>query len=117
MEKQNDFHNDLKLLIDDYINRVYDYSESFPKEELFGIKSQLRRSSLSVMLNYVEGFARQRKKIFKNFIEISYGSMKESKYLLYFSCKREYLAYKEYKELINLSDKIGAMLWGIMKNL
>ena len=84
---------------------------------MFGVKSQLRRSALSVMLNYIEGYARQRNKVLKNFIEISYGSLKESKYLIYFSCRRNYMSIKCYRELIQKADRIGAMLWGTMKNI
>lgn len=103
--------------MDEYVNKVYDYTESFPKEEMFGLTSQIKRSSLSVVLNYIEGYARQRNKVFKNFLEISYGSLKESKYLVYFSHNRKYLSKDEYDELIKLSDEIGAMLWGILSKL
>ena len=103
--------------MDEYVNKVYDYSKDFPKEEMYGLTSQLRRSSLSVVLNYIEGYARRRKKVLKNFIEISYGSAQESKYLIKFSCKRKYISEKNYKELEKLSDRIGAMLWGILSHL
>ncbi|PJB19449.1 four helix bundle protein, partial [Candidatus Falkowbacteria bacterium CG_4_9_14_3_um_filter_36_9] len=58
-------------------------TRSFPKDELYGITSQLRRAALSVILNYIEGYARKRDKVYKNFLEISYGSLKEAKYLLH----------------------------------
>ena len=117
MERKNQFHQKLKSLMDEYVNKVYDYSKNFPKEEIFGLTSQLRRASLSVILNYIEGYARQRKAVLKNFLEISYGSLKESKYLIYFSHKRRYIKEKEYKELIELAEKIGAMLWGTFSKL
>ena len=100
--------------MDEFVNKVYDYTRSFPREETFGLTSQLRRAALSVILNYIEGYARQSKNVLRNFLEISYGSLKESKYLIYFSYKREYLKKTEYNELLNLSEKIGAMLWGII---
>lgn len=117
MSKETQFHQDLKLLMDEYVNKVYDYSQDFPKEEMFGLTSQLRRAALSIILNYIEGYARQRKAVLKNFLEISYGSLKESKYLIYFSYRRKYLKQKEYDELLNLAEKIGAMLWGILRKL
>src|SRR3989338_7829197 len=85
--------------------------KNLPKEEIYGIISQLRRSALSVALNYIEGFARQKKAVKKNFWEISYGSLKESKYLLNFSLKERYLSEKEYEEIIKIAEEIGAMLW------
>ncbi len=109
-----EFHKKLKNLMDEFVNKVYDYTRSFPREETFGLTSQLRRAALSVILNYIEGYARQSKNVLRNFLEISYGSLKESKYLIYFSYKREYLKKTEYNELLNLSEKIGAMLWGII---
>lgn len=65
----------------------------------------------------MEGYARGRNRVMKNFLEISYGSLKESKYLIYFSLKRKYLNEKEYGELLELNDKMGAMLWGILRKL
>ncbi len=117
MEKKNTFHEELRSLMDQYVHKVYDYTENFPKRELFGLTSQFRRSSLSVMLNYIEGYARQRKLVLKNFLEISYGSLKESKYLIGFSYKREYLTKEEYNELLSLAERIGAMLWGTLTKL
>ena len=119
MEEQNQFHSELKLLMDEYVNKVYDYTKNFPRDELFGVTSQFRRSSLSIILNYIEGYARgkNRDKVLKNFLEISYGSLKESKYLIYFSYKRNYLNEEEYKKLLELSERIGAMLWGIIRKL
>jgi len=55
--------------------------------------------------------------VLKNFLEISYGSLKESKYLIYFSYKRKYFKKSEYNKLIDLSEKIGAMIWGIISKL
>ena len=119
MKEKKQFHDELKLLMDEYVNLVYDYTNGFPKDELFGVTSQYRRSSLSVILNYIEGYARgkNRNKVLKNFLEISYGSLKESKYLTHFSYKRDYLSKEGHDELLKLSERIGAMLWGIIRCL
>ena len=117
VRNNNQFHIELKLLMDKYVNKVYDYSIDFPKEENFGVTSQLRRSSLSIILNYIEGYARQSHGNLKNFLNISYGSLKESKYLIYFSNKRKYLKKEDYDELLSINDRIGAMLWGIISKL
>lgn len=117
MKRENNFHQELKILMDKFVDKVYDCTRNFPKEEMFGLTSQLRRSAMSVILNYIEGYARQSKNVLRNFLEISYGSLEESKYLIYFSYKRKYLKEREYKELINLADKIGAMIWGIISNI
>ena len=81
----NDFQEKLVKKMDGYAHAVYKLTKNFPREELYGITSQLRRASLSVALNFIEGYARFRNKVNKNFLEISYGSLKESKYLIEFS--------------------------------
>lgn len=114
---EKNFHSKLKLLMDEFVSRVYKITKYFPKEEIYGLTSQLRRAALSVILNYIEGYARQRRLVLKNFLEISYGSLKESKYLIYFSAKQGYTKKSEEKKLLDLSEKIGAMLWGIIRKL
>lgn len=111
------FHDELRTKIDSYIHLIYKVTKNFPKDELYGVTSQLRRASLSVMLNYLEGYARGRDKVNKNFLEISYGSLKELKYLVYFSFKEKYISDKEYEALNNISNDIGAMIWGILRKL
>lgn len=114
MENAQTFHQKLRALTDEYVHLTYDCTKSFPKDELFGVTSQLRRASLSVILNYTEGYARQRKAVLKNFLEISYGSLKESVYLIDFSFKRGHLKKDSFEKLAKLSQEIGAMLWGVI---
>lgn len=109
------FHDKLKRLTDEFVSRVYDATDGFPKKELFGVTSQLRRSSLSVMLNYIEGYARQQKNTYRNFMEIAFGSLKEAGYLIHFSYRRGFLNEAQYKELSLLADEIGKMMWGFLK--
>ena len=103
--------------MDEYVHKIYDNSENFPKHEIFGLTSQIRRAALSIILNYVEGYARIKKLVTKNFLEISYGSLKETKYLIYFSYKRNYLDKEQYESLLELSEEIGRMLWGTISNM
>ncbi len=111
------FHDDLKLKMDKLAHLIYKTTKNFPKDEMYGITSQLRRAAISIILNYIEGYARKREKVYKNFMEISYGSLKEVKYLLYFSFTENYLQKKDYDEAMKLSEDIGAMLWGILRKL
>jgi four helix bundle protein len=108
------FHTQLKEKLNVYVHSVYAVTRRFPKDEIFGVTSQLRRASLSVVLNYVEGYARMRGKVYKNFLEIAYGSLQESKYLLDFCFIEQYLREDEYKELLIIANEIGRMLWGIL---
>src|SRR3989338_11120728 len=111
------FHDDLKLKMDKYAHLVYRLTRNCPREEIYGATSQLRRSALSVILNYIEGYARLKNKVHKNFLEISYGSLKESKYLLHFSLMEKYLSQSDYDEAIISAEDIGRMLWGILRKI
>ncbi|MDZ7611786.1 MAG: four helix bundle protein [Candidatus Moranbacteria bacterium] len=114
---KNNYTEDLKKKMDDYAHEVYSVTRTFPKEELYGLTSQLRRAALSVVLNYIEGYARQKANVKYNFWEISYGSLKESKYLLHFSMIEGYLSKEDYKEVLKKADEIGAMLWKSLKSI
>lgn len=111
------FHTRLKKLIHEYVRLVYHLTKKFPKEEMYGMTSQLRRAALSIMLNYVEGFARRRPAVMMNFFEIAYGSLKESKYLVFLSYEEEYINKEEYQKAITLVEEIGAMLWKTIEKI
>lgn len=103
--------------MDEYVHFIYEVTKKFPKEELYGITSQIRRAALSVILNYIEGYARQKRAVQLNFFEISYGSLQESKYLLRFSLDVKYLRDKDCHFGFTLAEEIGAMLWTEIQNL
>ncbi|MFH1423493.1 MAG: four helix bundle protein [Candidatus Nealsonbacteria bacterium] len=103
--------------MDEYVHIIYKITRDFPKEELYGTTSQIKRAALSVILNYIEGFARGRKAVKQNFWEISYGSLQESKYLLHFSLTEKYINQSNYDESIKLGEEIGAMLWRSIQSL
>jgi len=115
--KPETYHEKLKRSMDEYAHLVYDITRKFPKEEIYGVTSQLRRAALSVVLNYIEGYARGGDKVHRNFLEISYGSLKESKYLLHFSFVEKYLQKDDYEKAVRLAEDIGGMLWGIIRKL
>ncbi|OGL75020.1 hypothetical protein A3B21_04600 [Candidatus Uhrbacteria bacterium RIFCSPLOWO2_01_FULL_47_24] len=117
MEQKSTFHEELKQLMDEFVMKVYSYTKDFPRDELYGLTSQLRRAALSIILNYIEGYARQRIAVLKNFLEISYGSLKESKYLVQFAFKQSYITKGQHDELVDLSERIGRMLWGTLTKL
>ncbi|HAT04001.1 MAG TPA: four helix bundle protein [Candidatus Magasanikbacteria bacterium] len=113
----SDFHKKLKLYSHEFVMYVYDISEHFPKSELYGTVSQLRRASVSIVLNYVEGYARFKPKVKLNFFEIAYGSAKESKYLIYLAFKRNWISKNEYKLGLEKMEEISAMLWSIITGM
>lgn len=96
---------------DQYARIVYKLTRDFPKSEIFGLTSQLRRSALSVPLNIIEGYARQSPKSEAQFLTIAYGSLKESQYLLQFALGEKYLKTEDVTEASRLGDEIARMIW------
>ena len=96
---------------------VYKCTKSFPKEELFGVTSQLRRAALSVPLNIVEGYARQGEKERKNFINIALGSLAETDYLINFSFDLHFLLKVDFDVLTSLREEVGKLLWCYYQSL
>lgn len=113
----NNYRESLKNKMDEFVKFVYWVTKKFPKDEIYGITSQIRRASLSVILNYIEGFARRKKAVQLNFLEISYGSLKEAEYILKLSLREKYLTQEEYDHGAKLADEIGAMLWTEISSL
>ncbi len=111
------FHDKLKQKIHKYVTYCYKIVEKFPKDERFGVISQLRRASFSIMLNYVEGYARRRDKVKLNFYEISHGSSQECRYIIYFAFTQNWITDKEYREGLSMIDEIGKMLWSTINLL
>jgi four helix bundle protein len=111
------FQDELKKKMHAYVKLVYQCTKTFPRDEIYGVTSQFRRAAMSVILNYIEGYARFRDAVKLNFYEISYGSLKESKYLVYFSYTENYCDQKQYEELTKLADEIGKMLWSEIEPL
>lgn len=102
---------------DELAFQIYLVTENFPKREIYGITSQLRRAALSVPTNIVEGYGRQSKRELKQFVNIALGSLAEVEYLLDFCLKLKYLSTKEYGELQDLRQEVGNLLWKFYKSI
>ena len=101
----------------EFADTIYKNTKNYPKEELFGITSQLRRASVSISLNIAEGAGRKSIKEFKHFIGMAYGSLAETITLLKISLKRKYLPNEIVDELYTSCEEIGKMLSGLTKTL
>jgi four helix bundle protein len=96
---------------------VYQLTKKFPKDEFYGITSQVRRAALSVPLNIIEGFARKGSRDYRQFLYIAYGSLKETKYLLFFAYKEQFIAEKDYNEALSLAEEIGKIIWTSIRTI
>ena len=104
-------------IADELAWKVYGLTDKFPKDELYGITSQLRRSILSIPLNIVEGYSRSGKNEFRQFLKIALGSLAEADYLLQFCLKRKYISRVDYEDVSSLRARCGSLLWRLMKSL
>lgn len=100
-----------KLVLD-----IYLITKSFPKEELFGIVSQMRRASTSVPANIVEGYKRNTDKETLRFLNIADASLEELKYFLILSKDLNFISTEKYRELEELSNEVGRLLSGFQKS-
>ena len=109
-----------KLLVwqvsDELAREIYRATKHFPKDELYGLTSQIRRSGLSVVLNIIEGSSRNSKNEFRQFLRIALGSLAETSYLLEFSLEQKYLSQEEFDKLMVIREKCGRLLWNLFKS-
>ena len=96
---------------------VYARTKSFPKEELYGLTSQLRRAVVSVASNIAEGASRRYKREYLHFLYIAKGSMAEIEYLLHFSSRVGYLKDDEYKQLEQTRAQAVRTLQGLISSV
>ena len=97
--------------------RIYAATENFPKHELFGITSQLRRASVSIPNNIAEGAGRNTSKEFLHFLFISRGSLSEVDTLLIIAKRLKYISPETYEELNRLLDFISKLLSGLINSV
>jgi four helix bundle protein len=96
---------------------VYQASATFPREELYGLTSQIRRSCLSIPSNIAEGCGRGSDTDFARFLQISMGSSSEVEYLLILSRDLQILTTDYYERLSQEVIQIKRMLTSLIKTL
>ena len=101
----------------DLANEVYNLTDQFPKNEEFGLKSQLRRCSVSVASNIAEGSSRSSNKDFNRFLEISLGSLYELQTQIIISSNRNYFDLEKLDNIENKIIELQRMISGFQKTL
>ena len=97
------------------VTSIYEITKDFPKDELFGLTSQIRRSAVSIPSNIAEGSARKGNKEFVQFLYISLGSMAELETQLIIATNLKYISSSKYDLIINDLTDIRKMLSGLIK--
>ncbi|MEK7462940.1 MAG: four helix bundle protein [Patescibacteria group bacterium] len=97
--------------------KIYKITDNFPKSEIYGLMSQMRRAAVSIPSNIAEGFVRKHKKEFSQFISIAFGSGAELETQLLLSKELEYITDKDFFELNCLLEEVMKMLNSLKSKL
>lgn len=101
----------------DLVLKIYEITKCFPKDEQFGLTSQVRRAAVSIPSNIVEGKARGSNKEYNRFLLIARGSLEEVKYQILLARDLKYIDEEMYKEIYRRMDEVGRLLGGLIKKL
>lgn len=102
----------IELVVD-----IYKSTNTFPKEELYGLTSQIKRSAISVPSNIAEGSGRGSDKDFNRFLDIALGSSFELETQITIAKRLNFISDKDFSEIINSLDEEQRMITGLQKNL
>ena len=101
----------------DLVLNVYKITKDYPKTELYGLVSQMRRASISVVANIVEGTKRKTSADRRHFLVMSQTSLEELKYYFLLSLDLKYIVIDTKAILIEKAREIGRMLTGLSKSI
>lgn len=97
-------------------HEIYNVSSSFPKQEMFGLTSQMTRAALSVPANITEGYMRSGTKDKRHFYIIALSSLAELEYYIDFAFERSYYKNTIYNKLSALQTETAKILTGLIKS-
>ncbi|MCA9098273.1 MAG: four helix bundle protein, partial [Planctomycetaceae bacterium] len=100
-----------------YAALIYEITAKFPKHEMYGIVSQLRRASVSISSNIAEGNSRNSKTELCRFIEIAYGSLMETVSQLCISLEQNWIDQPTFDNCTVKAEEIARMLSGLRRSL
>ena len=99
------------------VHEIYQTTATFPKNEEYGLSSQMRRAAVSVPSNLAEGAARKGNKEFKQFLNIAQGSLSELDTQVELAQMLGYVVSERHRELMSKMTEISKMLFGLAKTL
>ncbi len=100
-----------------FVTEIYKVSNAFPKEEVFGLTSQIRRCSVSVPSNISEGFGREGVKDYLRFLNVAIASLFELQTQLEIAYNLEYIKKEKFDDLYELSREIERMLSSFIRSI
>ena len=99
------------------VEDIYRLTKSFPKEELYGLTSQMRRAAVSIPSNIAEGFTRFHNKEYKQFLYIALGSCSELSTQIIIASRLKYFDNNKIEQLLNEIDEICRMTMSLIKKI
>ena len=99
----------------DLVEMVYRATKLFPKEELYGLTSQVRKAAVSVPSNIAEGQGRGSSKVFHHFLSIANGSLLEVETQVTIAQRLGYIDHDQVQPILALSNEITRIIYGLMK--
>jgi four helix bundle protein len=96
---------------------IYRATKEFPKEELYGLTSQIRRASMSIPTNIAEGCGRNTDADFARFLQLAMGSTSETEYQLILARDLEFLPQESYERLHIDVEEVKRMLASLLKTI
>ena len=112
-------HKDLDVWKDsmDLVCEIYKVTKEYPRDELYGLVSQLRRAAVSIVANISEGAARQSTKEFVHYLSISRASLSEVEAEMMISQRLEYISQETCSNLLNHVESVGIRLSALIRSL
>lgn len=101
----------------DLVVAIYDATKCFPKEEIYGLTSQMKRAVVSAPSNIAEGAAGRSNEQFKNYLKIAIGSLNELNTQIEIAFRVGYLNQQKSDELQKLLDECLAVTYGLKRSI
>lgn len=99
------------------VAEIYRATQEFPKDEIYGLTSQLRRAAVSIPCNVAEGQGRLTRGEFQQFLGYARGSLLELETLILTAANLKYLSETQTAELLDLAAEVGRILNGLLASL
>jgi four helix bundle protein len=99
------------------VEECYRLTAAFPKSELYGLTSQLRRAAVSIPANVAEGQSRRETKPYRHHVSIAIGSHGELETLIELACRLGFLSVSDKTRVMKLCDSVGRLLSGLHRSL
>jgi len=104
-------------LADVLVLAVYRITRGFPREEQFGLTSQMRRAAISVASNIVEGCARRTEADYLHFLDMAFGSLRELSYQLSLSFRLGHIRQDDYQSVRQQAEECSKVLAALIRSL